>query len=655
MNKAESEILNVSHQPGWQLTLWRVLIAAAFLVTGVIIEKLSLTSSAGPDYGQYGVIPGLCLLIAVVIACYRIVINGTREFFSDKPGAKLDQLVAIAVIAAIIAGEYTTAALVALIMEIGHLAEERGIRTAGAVMENLVKLTARTAHKIINGTETDIQSDQLAAGDKIAVYPGEVIPADGIITSGFTSVDLSHLTGESNHVEADKGTEVFHGTVNITGRIEVDVTRVSNETSLGQVIESLREAEKTRLPIARIIEQAARLFLPLILLIAAVTFIITRDPMRAITILVVACPFALVLSSIAVIIPALALAVRKGILVKGGVFLERAGRASTVIFDKTGTVTFGKPSVDRYIPLPPYTESDITRAAQIAASGSSHPVSKAVSSHVPEPEGLNLTEYPGMGVEVSCNGSTYRLGKREWVGEANGIPMEIESVLGGYQGTTSWIGIDGDLAGVVLLHDAMRPDAPEAIDALHALGVGRTVLLTGDRQGPADVLADQIHFDRVESNCLPDSKNTIVEEERKLARGSSSSRNMILFIGDGVNDALALNNADIGIAMGAMGNEVALESADAALMRNELMLLPFLVHLSDNVRKIININLTVSIVVALVLIVFAILGFISPVTGAILHFSSELFVIFNGLRILGIKENYTASVKTPDTPEPAYP
>jgi Cd2+/Zn2+-exporting ATPase len=616
---------------GWETTLWRALFAVGLLVASRLVGRFS---AVGGD-----VVSAMLALAAALVAAVPLFRSGLIGLFSDEPRAMVDQLAGLAVLAAVVQGDFAAAVIVALALDLGHLAEERGIRRAGAAIESLVRLTARTAHKILESGERDLPADELSEGDRVAIYPGEVVPADGTVESGHSAIDPAHLTGESTPVDVGPGSEVFHGTINLTGRIAVKVDRVRSDTSLGRVIQALARAEASRPPIVRLLERYAGFLLPLVILASAATFVFTREATRAIAVLIVACPCALVLSSPAAMIPALAVAVRKGILVKSGAFLERAGQVVTLILDKTGTLTLGELAVKEFVAADGVDGGELESAARIAASGSHHPVARAIVRSGEPAEVGEAQETPGQGVEVALGGASYRLGRAEWAAPG-AQAVDLQERASNHPGPSTWVAKDGRLLGLVLLVDQPRPDVRQALDAMRALGVRRHVLITGDRADVARELAGRFGFDRFEAESLPEEKDAIVEEEMVGTRKESGGRSKgtVMFVGDGVNDALALQKADVGVAMGAMGSEVALQSADIALMTNDLMLLPFLVKLSRQVTATIRTNVYVGVSFSALMLLLAVIGVITPIWGAILHHGGTLFVIGNSLRLLQEEE-----------------
>jgi heavy metal translocating P-type ATPase len=630
-----------AHSHGWESTLWRAIVAIGLLVASYLIGRPSQLSLE-LDYVSGGeVVSAMLAFVAALVAGIPLFRHGLKGLFFKYGGGATDQLASLAVLAAMVQGEFTVAVIVALALDLGHLAEERGIHHAGAAIENLIKLSARTAHKLVDGVKTDLPSDELQPKDRVVIFPGEVVPADGVVVSGHSAIDPAHMTGEIIPIDAGPGEKIYHGMINLTGRIEMDVEAVRSDTSLGQVIKALREAEAARPPIVRLLEQYTSVLLPIAILVAAATFVLTRETSRAIAVLVIACPCALILSSPAVMIPALAVAVKKGILVKSGAFLERASQIRTLILDKTGTITLGEPEVRKFVPVEGTSVDDLKKAAVIAASGSNHPIARAIAKAGGKSEQVESTELTGRGIKVELNGREYRLGRLDWVVDSDVSHDAIKEKAESHPGPSSFVSIDGRLTGVVLLSDQLRPEVKETLTMMRKLGAERLVLLTGDRAEVANEIATGFDFDRIEAGSLPEGKAEIVDEEMRMVErdyGKSEDGLGVIYVGDGVNDALALSKSDVGVAMGAMGSEVALKSADIALMTNDLMLLPFLIRLSREVRRIIRMNVYMSVGFAGVLLVLAITGYISPILAAILHPGAALLVIGNSLRVLGIGE-----------------
>jgi Cd2+/Zn2+-exporting ATPase/Cu+-exporting ATPase len=476
-----------------------------------------------------------------------------------------------------------------------------------------------------NGEEA-VPVEQLKPGDHILVRPGEAFPADGQVTRGTSAVDQSTMTGESVAAEVARGSEVFAGTLNLSGVLHVEVTALGEATALGRVVELLREAEQSKAPIVRLIESYAEYYLPAVLLVAAAALVLSQDLTRAIAILVVSCPCALVLASPAAMTAALAVAARLGIMIKSTGFLERLGEIDTLILDKTGTVTTGQLEVIAVNPLAGLTPDDLLAEAAVCATGSRHPVSRGIRAAAGGPaigEAEAIEEVPGRGVVAHRAGAVTRLGSAAWLREC-GLRLPAEPP---HAGPVVWVARNQDVLGCLLLADRPRAGSREALQALHGLGVTRTLLMTGDRAEVAAQVAGELGVDAWLADCLPEAKLMVVERERAAGRG-------VMVVGDGVNDALALHGADVGVAMGAMGSDVAVKSADVALMGSDLARLPQMIRLAKETRRVVNQNVLLAIGISLLIMTIAGLGLIGPLVGAVVQNVGTFVVVVNSARLL---------------------
>jgi heavy metal translocating P-type ATPase len=427
--------------------------------------------------------------------------------------------------------------------------------------------------------------------------------------------------------EVSRGSQVFAGTVNLSGVLEVEVTDLAEATVLGRIVELLRAAEQAKAPIVQLIEQYTEYYLPAVLLVAAAVLAFTQDLTRAIAILVVSCPCALVLASPSAMTAALAVASRLGVLIKSPRVLERLGDIDTLILDKTGTVTTGRLEVVAVQPLGGQIPDDVLQAAAVCAVGSRHPVSQAIlaavgGAHAREADAIE--EAPGRGVAARHNGAVVRLGSATWLRESGLEPPESAPP---HAGPVVWVARDRQVLGVVLLADRPRPGSRDAIEALRGLGVARALLMTGDRADVAEPIARDLGVDEYLAGCLPEAKLAVVEREK-------ASGGRVMVVGDGVNDALALHGADIGIAMGAMGSDVAVQSADVALMGTDLGRLPQTMRLAQRVRAVVNQNVLFAIGGSLAIMTLAGLGLISPIVGAVVQNVGTFAVVVNSARLL---------------------
>ncbi len=567
-------------------------------------------------------------LIAVVIVAWPVFAQAAEGFVSKDPGSYTEQLVALAILAAVVIGDFTTAGLVPLLMEVGHLLEERSVMGARAAIEGIQKLHARTATLLEGETEREVASEDLRVGERVIVRPGETIPADAVVVHGRSSVDQSSVTGESIHEDVAPGSPVFAGTVNLDGLIQADVRGVGGDTALGRVVELLRKAEESKAPITRLLERYATAYLPIVLVIAGVVLFATGKVDRAIAVLVVACPCALVLSGPVAMVAALAVASRWSILIKGSSFLERVSEVDTVVLDKTGTVTLGNLSVLEAHPAEGVDAEELMRVAGRCGHGSLHPVSRAAFQAALErgiavEPPLQLREQAGQGVAAETGEGLLRLGRASWLAEQG---LSFDAVTPS-RGIAVFVARGNEVLGWLELADTPRPEAAEALEGLRALGAKRLVLLTGDREAVAARVAEELGFDAYEAEVLPERKAELVAEEQAAGR-------RVMMVGDGVNDALALRSSDVGVAVGAVINEVALGGADIALMGNNLARLPQMVDLANRTRRTVNLNVTIGVGFSVLMLTLAAVGVISPLWGALLHNGGAIFVVVNSARLL---------------------
>ncbi len=588
-------------------------------------------------------IPGQDQVTAILLAVGALVVvlpvlrSGVAGFLTRDPDSTVDQLVSVALLAAIAIGDFETAILVPLVMEIGHFFEQRSILGARAAIEGLKTLRPGTAARVTATGEATVAVDHLRPGDHIVVRPGEAFPADGRVTRGASAVDQSTMTGESVAEEVAAGSRVFAGTLNLSGVLEVEVTDLGDATALGRIVELLRQAETSGAPIVRFIESYAAYYLPTVLLMAAAVLALSQDLRRAIAILVVACPCALVLASPSAMTAALAVAARLGVLIKSAGFLERMSEIDTVVLDKTGTVTMGRLDVVAVHPIGGTTADEVLHEAAACAVGSRHPVSRAIlvaAGPGPLGEVESIEEAPGRGIAARRNGRVVRLGSAAWLREWGIEPTEDAP---SHTGPLVWVARDRQVLGLVLLADRPRPGCRAAIDAVRELGVTRAVLMTGDHAAVAEPIARELGVDECLAGCLPEAKLAVVKREKAAGR-------RVMVVGDGVNDALALDCADIGVAMGAMGSDIAVKSADVALMGTDLGHLPQMIRLARQTHAILTQNVLLAIGGSLVIIVLAGLGLISAVVGAMVQNVGTFVVVVNSARLLRFESNDPPSV-----------
>ena len=547
---------------------------------------------------------------------------------------KADVLVSLALIASVCIGQDFAAGEVAFIMQLGGLLEELTVSRARAGIEKLVHLTPQTARVLRNGKEEVIPAEQVKVDDRIRVLPGEGVPVDGVILSGQTSINQAVMTGESLPVDKNVGDTVSSGTVNQFGAFEMEASKVGEDSSIQRMIRLVQSADAGKAKIVGIADRWATWIVVIALTAAALTWLISSEIIRAVTILVVFCPCALVLATPTAIMAAIGNATKHGFLVREGDALERLAKAKVIAFDKTGTLTYGTPEV---VAVRSISESlDQTELYRLAASAeqfSEHPLGKAIVNCCKKSgAGLYDTKdfqmIPGRGVCGKIQGKSVLAGNPELLRE-HGVqmlpPAEAEDFI--RQGcTVTYVAVNGVFAGFLALSDTLREESTATISELTRLGI-QPVLLTGDHENAARTIAGRLQISEVRSNCLPEDKLKYIGEYQ--AKGMP-----VCMIGDGVNDAPALKKSDVGIAMGGVGSDIAVDAADIALVDDEVKELPHLVALSKRMMVTIKCNMTFSMLLNFIAIVLAITGTLNPVVGALVHNAGSVLVITNSAFLL---------------------
>ena len=585
----------------------------------------SLLMRLEPNQWQLGEI---CRALAAVVVGIPTLTFGIRGVLTGDTRRTTDQLVSIAVLAAAASGDFVTATLIPLFLELGRLFEERSSLGARAAIDGMRALHARAAVRWRNGREERVDPESLSSGDEILVRPGERIAADGTVLEGRAAVDQSALTGESLHEDVGPGSPVLAGTVALDGLLKIRVRGSGADTILGRVVALLAEVERGSVPMLRLFERRASVWLPLVLTIAGTTLFFTQNLSRAIAVLVVATPTSLVVAGPAAVVAAMSVATRLRILIKSADFFERASEVDTLILDKTGTVTVGTPTITQILPVQGQSEEQLLAIGAVCAFGSLHPVSRAVvaeaSAHgiVAYPP-KNLEEKAGLGVIAIVDGKQAALGRQTLLKEL-GIAVPSDH---GEDVSQVWVAYDGKYLGRFALRDQPRPEARDAVEAMRKVGIQRMILLTGDRASVAREVGAVLQMDDVIAEVLPAQKLELVREEQ-------SAGHTVMMVGDGVNDAPALAGSDVGVAIGAELNEVALGGADVALLGTDLGRLPLLLRLADQTRRIIGQNVWLAFGLAVVLIALAAFGILHPLTGALAQSAAVLIVVANSARIL---------------------
>lgn len=557
----------------------------------------------------------------------------------------MDELVALAILAAIATNDYQTAGVVAFFLLLSNLIESRTALGARAAIEGLMRLTPTRARRIgADDREQEVEAHQLRPGDMVIVRPGDNIPADGTIVKGHSTINEANITGESLPVEKAEGQEVFGGTNNVTGALYVRVTKAGADTTLGRVQDLILEAERTRIPLMRLIDQYAAWYTPLTLMIAGVVWFFTRDTQVTIGLLVIACPCALILATPTAIVAALSAAARLGVYIKDVSNLEWARKLTAIVLDKTGTLTTGELAVTRLMPAPGVDAADLLKTAASLERLSTHPVARAImavadKARVGADEATGFEEVSGKGVRGLVRGQKVAIGRQNWVRES-GVDLSVMSDEK-YQEpeglSTLYVAAGGRCLGWIGLEDRTRPEAKIALEELRRQGIRNLIMVTGDRWSVARRVAGEMGCSDVQAEVLPQDKLALVSALKK-------NGHTVAVVGDGVNDAPALAAGNLGIAMGAAGSDVAMNSATVALMSSDLRRLPFLVGLSRATAAVIWQNLVFGASFILIVALAIIFWKVNPMLVAALHTVSSAFVVFNSARMVRFGEEFASHV-----------
>ncbi len=562
--------------------------------------------------------------------------NITRDF-----NLTAGVMVSIAMIAALIVGEYSAAALVAFMMLVGEMLEDFTIARADNALKELESLLPEFVTLLRNGEDTQVPISSIRKDDIVLVRPGGRIPVDGVIISGDASVNQAAITGESIPVDKEPGDLVFAGTLCASGAIKIKVENVGSETTLGNMIRLVKEARSTQAPVQRVANKYAQYLTPLAIAIAMVTYFFTNDIIRSITVLIVICPCSLVLATPTAVVASIGNAAKRGVLVKSGTAMEQIGKVDVVAFDKTGTLTLGEPSLKKTISLNGYHPEELLSLVACAERSSEHPLGKAVveaarmsNLHTSVPDSFDAI--PGHGIKAVVKGREIVIGSRMLSVEAISIPKSTSSQIVSLEAggnTVLPVAIDRTMAGLMVISDSVRPESKGVVSTLKQLGVQRTLLISGDNQATAKAIGTSLGVDEIFSETLPEQKLTLIDEYQKQGL-------KVAYIGDGVNDAPALAKADVGIAMGSVGTNVAMETADIVLLTDKLERIPYLIELSRASLVVIRNNVLFSMSVNILSVILSVIGVIGPVVGAIMHEVSALPVVANSARLINRKSRW---------------
>lgn len=613
--------MNLEQAMDFLAGLKMTIIAGIFLFIAVVfmIFRISVPIWLDPSWGAV-IISGLPL---VYLALIRLI----REKWVSSA-----LLITIAMVASLLIGELFAAGEVAWIMALGALLEDWTVERAKKGLKNLIDLTPQTARRVSDdGSETIVPIEEVSLQDRLRILPGEVVPVDGEIVEGTSSIDQSIMTGESLPIDKSIGDDVYCGTMNMYGAIDILATSLGENSSLQKLIDLVKEADKNQAPTQRIADKWATWLVPIALAIAIAAWLVTGDIVRGVTVLVVFCPCALILATPTAIMGAIGQATKHGVLIKSGEALEKLGGLNTIAFDKTGTLTYGNLAVSDVISLDEdYTSEDVLLMTASAEKRSEHPLAKAIIENV-ENKSIKIEEahdfemIPGKGIKARNSYGEIVCGNQKYLSELNIEESEnLQSTLDTlrYEGKASIIvGLNGRTVGVIGLSDMIREDAGDMIEALHKLDT-ETILLTGDHKETADYFASKVGIKDVRGELLPEDKLTAIEDIKKSGR-------QVCMIGDGVNDAPALKASDVSVAMGTMGSDVAIDAADVALLGDDIGKIPYLKRLSNSTLFTIRFNIALSMCINAVAIICSVLGLLNPVTGAIVHNAGSCLVVLN--------------------------
>lgn len=547
-------------------------------------------------------------------------------------------MVSIAMIAAMVVGEFSAAALVAFMMLVGEMLENFTVARADNALNELESLVPATVTLRQVGMDVEVPVEAVRRGDLALVRPGGRIPVDGLIQGGHAAVDQSSITGESIPVDKAPGDHVYAGTLCTAGMLEVVVEQVGQGTTLGQMIDLVKQARSTQAPVQRVANKYAQYLTPLAIAIAIITYLITWDVTRAITVLIVICPCSLVLATPTAVVAAIGNAARRGVLVKHGPAMEQIGKVDVVAFDKTGTLTLGEPRLQQTLSLNGMNASDLLALAAGAERSSEHPLARAIVSAAHD-AGLEVAvprdfeALPGHGVRATVQEYSVAVGRgmleRQGIFVGDAVQAQIAD-LQAAGNTVVPVAVSGEVAGLLVIADTVRAESKQAVADLKAMGIRETVLISGDNRAVAEAVGRALGVDRVHAETLPEQKLSFIRDLQ--AEGKK-----VAFVGDGVNDAPALAAADVGVAMGSIGTNVAMETSDVVLLSDRLERLPYLVALSRTALKTIRNNVIFAMGMNVLSVALSVGGIIGPVVGAVMHEVSALPVVANSARLIGYR------------------
>lgn len=596
------------------------MIALVCLVTGLLYKGI---------FPEQTAVAGLIYSVGVLVEGLPLLATAIRGFLQRDVTNAMEILVSIAVLACYITGQHELAILIPVVLSVVHFLEERSIMGGRDAIEGLKQMQATDAVLETEDGEVTVEVQALKRGDIIVVRPGMGLPIDGTVIWGNSNIDQKSLTGEPLPAAVTVGDTVYAGTTNLDGMIKIRVEKEYQDTSFTKIVSLLEEAQSITVPEIRIVDRFMHYYIPLALIVAALTALLSRNISNAIAVLVVSCPCGHMLVSSAPMIAALAVSTKRGILIKNAKFVEQLTNITTVIFDKTGTITRGELSISGFYLQEAQSREELFARGGCVACSSMHPISRSLmktleGEGIPYEEGFQVRETAGKGLTGTRGGEEILFGSRHWIESLGYQPEDPHMDTGG--GPANWVVYNGRVLGCLMFDDSVRPEAEEVVSRLHEDGMEQTVLLTGDREFAARKVQRQTGIDQVYFHLLPEEKLEHVKRLRQDAH--------VLAVGDGINDALALAEADVGIAMGAMGSDVAIQSADIALMNNDLNNIPFVMSLARSTKSIMYQNIGIAFSVSLIMMILAAVGVIPALAGAFLHNIGAFVILINSSRIL---------------------
>ncbi len=614
-------------------TTWKTILSGLLLVMGFVFHGL---------HGE-GTLAIFFYASSMAIGGYRLFLQGLKNL--SKARFDMKTLMTIAVIGAAIIGEWGEGAVVVFLFAISQMLETYSMERARKSISSLFEHTPKMARARRNNSWVDVNVNELSVGEVVMIRPGEKVTVDGNVLKGASSINQAAITGESIPVEKQIGDVVFAGTLNEEGQLEVEITKRNEDSTLSKMMKLVEEAQSKRASAEAFIDRFAKVYTPIIIFIAILVAIIPPLAFggnwsvwiyQGLAVLVVGCPCALVISTPVSIVTALGTAARNGILIKGGIHLEEAGRIKAIAFDKTGTLTKGKPEVTNVWISEGVDEAKSLEIISSLEQNSKHPLAVAVVKYAEDKIGqskVEVTDFEsitGKGIVGTIEETIYYVGSEAYIKQVSSLSVEAEETIQQMKREAKTVVILATkerVLGLMALADSVREESKSLIKSLHKLGVQETILLTGDHEASANVIAKQVGMTNVKANLLPDEKVSYVQSIRE--KGSH-----VAMIGDGVNDAAALATANVGVAMGGAGSDVALETADIVFMKDDLAKLPFTIQLSRKARSIIKQNITLSLVLKLVALLLVIPGWLTLWIAIIADMGATLLVTLNGLRLL---------------------